>query len=201
MIHYFLFTLISSVWVESGLKQKKLYCSMILKNLFYKFCITHSPTHPLKPFLPLTSLSTPPPPNTKLTHLKSICKLLLARRDFWMLGLKIWAQKRVKQYQILQFLCMAVHVIIPCSASHLHTCVLFLFSIIPKEERDDTKYLNRERKEERMRPKKKYFHELSYTEMVKSRTTRLASGLQERAHASGAEFSSYICNIVCSYCL
>ena len=73
---------------------------------------------------------------------------------------------------------MAVHVIIPCSASHLLTCILFLFSINPKEERDDTKYFNRERKDERMKPKKIYLHELSYTEAVKSGTIEYLTRLR-----------------------
>ena len=63
-----------------------------------------------------------------------------------------------------------MHVIICFYASFSLLCFLFLFYCIPKVGWKAKKSINSERKQKRMRPKKRELHELPYTEMVKSGT-------------------------------
>ena len=76
----------------------------------------------------------------------------------------------------------AVHVIIFGLASMSLLCHLFLCIVIPKAGWNANKYLQyiyRKRKAKRTRPKKRQLHELPYTDLVKSGTIRLLSGLGE----------------------
>ena len=56
--------------------------------------------------------------------------------------------------------------------------LLYLFLGIPSSFGGASKYIERERKEARMTPKKRELHELPYTEIVKSGTNRLSSDIE-----------------------
>ena len=55
---------------------------------------------------------------------------------------------------------------------------LYRFLGIPSSFGGASKYIERERKEARMTPKKRELHELPYTEIVKSGTNRLSSDIE-----------------------